>query len=120
MAARSRFGPANWRWQYTHFCPGPNRLSSRHQLSRSPGWQTVQNGVPIESSLDWPRIGLTLPAVADYSKLTDGELFEQLRTEAEKLPFDDPEERRELWREIDGISAEIRRRYPPSSTPISS
>ncbi len=58
--------------------------------------------------------------MADYRKLSDRELFEQLKVEHEKLPLNhDPDERRELWREINGLAAEIERRYPPSAEPLS-
>ena len=55
----------------------------------------------------------------DYGQLTDGELFERLKTEHEKLPITkDPDERLKLWREIDRLNAEIQRRYPLSTTPL--
>lgn len=61
-----------------------------------------------------------MTTVANYGKLSDGELFEQLKAETEKLPLNrDPDERRELWREINGLVAEIERRYPPSTAPLS-
>jgi len=55
-----------------------------------------------------------MTTVANYGRLSDGELFEQRKTETEELPLSgDPGERRELWREIDGLVAEIHLRYPP-------
>jgi hypothetical protein len=58
--------------------------------------------------------------VADYSDLTDVELMERYNlVKHEQLPLiSDPDDRRELWAVINGLSAEIHRRYPPVTTPI--
>jgi hypothetical protein len=52
----------------------------------------------------------------DLSKEGDRYLFEELDAEQRKLPLNrDPEERKQIWREIFALRAELERRYPPST-----
>jgi hypothetical protein len=56
--------------------------------------------------------------MTDYGQLGDGELFDRLRAEHGKLPTTkDPDERHEIWQEINRLDAELQRRYPPITSP---
>ena len=55
----------------------------------------------------------------DLSKESDSYLFRELDAEQRKLPLNkDPEERRQIWREIFALRAELERRYPPATDPL--
>jgi hypothetical protein len=52
--------------------------------------------------------------MTDYQQLDPAELFDRLRAEHEKLPTTtDRDERHEVWQEINRLTAEIERRWPP-------
>jgi hypothetical protein len=56
----------------------------------------------------------------DLTKQSDEFLFEELDAEQRKIPLNkDPKERRQIWREIFALRAELERRYPPETEPLS-
>jgi hypothetical protein len=51
----------------------------------------------------------------DLSREGDRYLFEELDAEQRKLPLNtDPEERKQIWKEIFTLRDELERRYPPT------
>ena len=57
--------------------------------------------------------------VMNLERESDRYLFEELDVEQRKLPLNnDPEERKQIWREIFALRAELERRYPPAFDPL--
>jgi hypothetical protein len=58
---------------------------------------------------------------SDVSELTDAELYRRYRqftAELEGLMGYDPDRRRQLWDEIDPLTEELKRRFPPATKPL--